>query len=133
MRVGVIKEASRPPAERGRGPRGGRCRTGRGREAFGKIAALSRRELEVFRALGRGASNRAIAARLAIAERTVKAHVGRILAKLRLESSAPGRPRLLCLADVTGRWAPVGAAAGPELAVDLLTDGGDALRDPEQA
>ena len=50
------------------------------------IAGLSQRELDVFHALGEGESNRAIATRLAIKERTVKAHVARILAKLKVES-----------------------------------------------
>lgn len=50
------------------------------------ISSLSQRELEVFRALGDGASNRLIARKLAIKERTVKAHVAQILAKLRVES-----------------------------------------------
>jgi DNA-binding CsgD family transcriptional regulator len=51
-----------------------------------KVSDLSKRELEVFHALGEGASNRTIAAKLAITERTVKAHVAQILAKLRVES-----------------------------------------------
>ncbi|MBZ4019509.1 response regulator transcription factor [Streptomyces purpurogeneiscleroticus] len=53
---------------------------------FARVSTLSERELEVFRALGEGASNRRIAGRLAITERTVKAHVAQVLTKLRVES-----------------------------------------------
>ncbi|MGE5622986.1 MAG: LuxR C-terminal-related transcriptional regulator [Bacillota bacterium] len=45
-------------------------------------AALTGREREVARAVASGASNKEIAQRLAITERTVKAHVGAILEKL---------------------------------------------------
>ena len=54
--------------------------------SFAKIPALSSREAEVFHLLAEGASNRAISSQLRITERTVKAHVGRILAKLDVES-----------------------------------------------
>ncbi|MBC3840317.1 response regulator transcription factor [Streptacidiphilus sp. 4-A2] len=47
---------------------------------------LSEREEQVFAYLGFGYSNRTIAQRLGITERTVKAHVAQILAKLGLES-----------------------------------------------
>lgn len=47
---------------------------------------LSEREVEVLRLLARGFANKAIARELGITERTVKAHVGSILAKLHLES-----------------------------------------------
>ena len=43
---------------------------------------LTRRELEVLEVLAEGLSNRAIAARLAISEHTVKFHVSSIFAKL---------------------------------------------------
>ncbi|WP_306321437.1 MULTISPECIES: helix-turn-helix transcriptional regulator [unclassified Streptomyces] len=56
------------------------------RTVFTRIATLSERELEVFKTLGEGASNRRIARQLAITERTVKAHVAQVLTKLRLES-----------------------------------------------
>ncbi|MFF3226950.1 response regulator transcription factor [Nocardia suismassiliense] len=51
-----------------------------------RAALLSSRENEVFWLLGSGRSNRAIAAQLQITERTVKAHVARIMAKLGVES-----------------------------------------------
>jgi DNA-binding NarL/FixJ family response regulator len=47
---------------------------------------LSDREVEVLRLLARGLANKTIARELSITERTVKAHVGSILAKLHLES-----------------------------------------------
>jgi DNA-binding NarL/FixJ family response regulator len=43
---------------------------------------LTRREQEVLELLARGRSNKRIAFELGIAEKTVKAHVGRLLAKL---------------------------------------------------
>ncbi|WP_051905841.1 MULTISPECIES: helix-turn-helix domain-containing protein [Streptomyces] len=54
--------------------------------AIARVQQLSDRELDVFRLLAKGASNRTIAARLAITERTAKAHVAQILAKLQVES-----------------------------------------------
>jgi DNA-binding NarL/FixJ family response regulator len=50
------------------------------------IAKLTPREREVLHEINAGASNRAIAEHLCITERTVKAHVSNILAKLGLES-----------------------------------------------
>jgi NarL family two-component system response regulator LiaR len=47
---------------------------------------LSPREVEVLRHLTFGRSNKEIAAALGISEETVKTHVGRLLAKLRLEN-----------------------------------------------
>ena len=47
---------------------------------------LTPREVEVLRELSRGATNRAIADRLVISERTVKTHVSNILMKLGLSS-----------------------------------------------
>lgn len=51
-----------------------------------QVAALSAREREVFRLLATGPSNRELSRSLGIRERTVKAHIGSILAKLGLES-----------------------------------------------
>ncbi|MEY9862927.1 DNA-binding CsgD family transcriptional regulator [Catenulispora sp. GAS73] len=47
-----------------------------------RILRLSRREREVFLLLGSGPSNQDLARVLCLSERTVKAHVGRILEKL---------------------------------------------------
>ncbi|GAA2328271.1 hypothetical protein GCM10010246_08260 [Streptomyces cuspidosporus] len=54
--------------------------------AMARVPLLSERELDVFQLLGKGASNRTIATQLAITERTAKAHVAQILAKLGVES-----------------------------------------------
>ncbi|MGW3473751.1 response regulator transcription factor [Saccharopolyspora sp. NPDC000995] len=51
-----------------------------------RAALLSPREIQVFIQLGNGNSNRAISLNLQITERTVKAHVARIMAKLGVES-----------------------------------------------
>ncbi|GIE75042.1 hypothetical protein Aph02nite_09920 [Actinoplanes philippinensis] len=56
------------------------------REAIGRIDLLSVREREVLGLIGDGLSNHAIACQLDLAERTIKAHVGRILTKLEVES-----------------------------------------------
>ncbi|KUM74563.1 helix-turn-helix transcriptional regulator [Streptomyces sp. ISL-22] len=47
---------------------------------------LSERELQVFLLLSHGYSNREIAALLGVTERTIKAHMAQILAKLGVES-----------------------------------------------
>lgn len=51
-----------------------------------RVVLLSARESEVFLLLGKGKSNRYIAGILSITERTVKAHVARIMTKLCVES-----------------------------------------------
>ncbi|EMF01598.1 two-component response regulator VraR [Streptomyces mobaraensis NBRC 13819 = DSM 40847] len=55
-------------------------------EGLGQVHLLSERELQVFSLLSHGYSNREIAAFLGVTERTVKAHMAQILAKLRVES-----------------------------------------------
>lgn len=53
-----------------------------------RIAALTPRETEVLRLIGRGATNTEIGDRLFIGEATVKSHVGHILDKLALRDRA---------------------------------------------
>lgn len=55
-------------------------------DEIARVKLLSDREVQVFLLLGRGESNRTIATRLGIAERTVKAHMAQIMAKLCVES-----------------------------------------------
>lgn len=52
------------------------------------LDALTQRETEVLRAIGRGLTNGEIAAELGISELTVKSHVGRIFTKLGLRDRA---------------------------------------------
>jgi DNA-binding CsgD family transcriptional regulator len=54
--------------------------------AFDRLDRLSPRELEVFKLLRDGPSNREIATALNISERTAKAHVASILEKLSVNS-----------------------------------------------
>jgi DNA-binding NarL/FixJ family response regulator len=52
------------------------------------LSVLTPREAEVLQALGTGLSNAELAARFGLSEATVKTHVARILAKLRLRDRA---------------------------------------------
>ncbi len=52
----------------------------------GLMAALTPRELEVARAVARGSLNRVVAEELGIAERTVKHHRQKVMAKLQVET-----------------------------------------------
>lgn len=59
---------------------------GRRDMAVDPLANLTRRELDILRALAQGLSNKMIARRLDISEGTVKVHVRNLLKKLRLKS-----------------------------------------------
>ena len=61
------------------------------------LAVLSNREREVLSLLAEGLSNRAIAARLIVAERTVEAHVTAVFAKLELPDSPEAHRRVLAV------------------------------------
>jgi DNA-binding NarL/FixJ family response regulator len=67
------------------------------------LRALSERELDVLGLIAEGLSNQAIATRLGIAERTVEAHVTRILPKLGISDGPDVHRRVLAaLAYVEG-------------------------------
>ena len=61
------------------------------------LAALSAREREALALVAEGLSNRAIAARLFVTERTVEAHVGQIFSKLQLPESPDAHRRVLAV------------------------------------
>ena len=63
-----------------------------------ELAALTEREREVFRLIGRGLSNDDIARALVVSEATVKTHVNRLIAKLGNRT----RVQLVVLAYETG-------------------------------
>lgn len=58
--------------------------------AASRIRQLSEREYEVFQLLAMGPSNRDLADHLHVTERTIKAHVGRVLEKLGLSRLQAG-------------------------------------------
>jgi len=61
------------------------------------LVVLSAREREVLGLVAEGLSNRAIAARLFVTERTVEAHVGQIFIKLQLPESPDAHRRVLAV------------------------------------
>ena len=67
-----------------------------------QLAALTERELEVFRLIARGLSNDEIADSLVVSPATVKTHVNRVIAKL----GGPSRAQLVVLAYETGLVRP---------------------------
>jgi DNA-binding NarL/FixJ family response regulator len=71
---------------------------------------LSRREWEIFRQAATGLSNKELAARLAISEATVKAHLTRIFQKLGLR----GRAELAAMYHGVAVPASAPRAAGPD-------------------
>jgi serine/threonine-protein kinase len=61
------------------------------------LAELTAREREVLSLVAEGLSNRAVAARLFVTERTVEAHIKQIFMKLRLPESAEQHRRVLAV------------------------------------
>jgi serine/threonine-protein kinase len=61
------------------------------------LSRLTEREREVLGLIAEGMSNRAVAARLLITERTVEAHVTQIFQKLRLDGSPEQHRRVLAV------------------------------------
>ncbi len=72
--VAAYRDAAAVPAQADPGP------------PASKLALLSPREQEILRGIARGASNKAIARELGIAETTVKIHVQHVLRKLEVAS-----------------------------------------------
>jgi DNA-binding NarL/FixJ family response regulator len=75
---------------------------GRRRQGHDPIDDLSDREREVLALMAEGRSNRAIAERLVITERTVEKHVRSILAKLRIPESHEDHRRVLAVLAYLG-------------------------------
>jgi DNA-binding NarL/FixJ family response regulator len=75
---------------------------GRRRQGHDPIDDLSEREREVLALMAEGRSNRAIAERLVITERTVEKHVRSILAKLRIPESQEDHRRVLAVLAYLG-------------------------------
>ncbi len=71
------------------------------------LEGLTHREHEVLALLGSGASNRQISRRLNVTERTVKAHVTRILEKLQVRSRLEA-----ALVVVVHHWTEYGLSGG---------------------
>ena len=66
------------------------------------VAALTERELEVLRLMAQGLTNSGIAKRLVLSERTVEAHVRRLMLKLDLDETADANRRVLAVLSYLG-------------------------------
>lgn len=75
---------------------------GRRRQGHDALDDLSQREREVLGLMAEGRSNRAIAERLVITERTVEKHVKSIFGKLRLPASEEDHRRVLAVLAYLG-------------------------------
>ena len=75
---------------------------GRRRQGHDPVDDLSDREREVLALMAEGRSNRAIAERLFITERTVEKHVKSIFGKLALPASADAHRRVLAVLAYLG-------------------------------
>ena len=78
-------------------------------QATATLSSLTPRETEVLALMAEGRSNKAIAQRLWLTDRTVETHVSSILAKLGLPSTADDHRRVLAVLaylEATGRPAP---------------------------
>jgi len=62
-----------------------------------RIAALTAREQDILAAMAEGRSNRAIATRFALTEKTVETHIGNILSKLDLPPEPDDHRRVLAV------------------------------------
>ena len=67
------------------------------RPARHDLASLSRRELDVLALMASGLSNAGIAGRLWLTERTVEAHISRIIVKLGIEVERHANRRVLAV------------------------------------
>jgi DNA-binding NarL/FixJ family response regulator len=67
-----------------------------------RLATLTDREREVLRLMAQGLTNTGIARRLVLSERTVEAHVRRLLVKLDLDESEDANRRVLAVMSYLG-------------------------------
>lgn len=70
--------------------------------ASGGMSALTDREHQVLRLMAQGLTNTGIARRLYLSERTVEAHVRRLMLKLELEESGDANRRVLAVLSYLG-------------------------------
>lgn len=68
------------------------------------LAGLTEREQDVLRLMAQGFTNTGIAKRLFLSERTVEAHVRRLLAKLDIVDTEDGNRRVLAVLMHLGMW-----------------------------